>query len=100
MGLGLAIPLFIFPPIVDTRVASIAYPFDDSSYRILSRIWIANAAPALPQQLTLLALFCTQCALGRQEGWLAQLSLERIAKLVKYPDQFLRAIEQRQSVSG
>ena len=41
-----------------------------------------------------------QCALGRQDGWLAQLSLERIGKLVKYPEQFLRAIEQRQSVSG
>jgi hypothetical protein len=41
-----------------------------------------------------------QCALGKQEGWLAQLSFERMDKLVKYPDQFLRAIEQRQSVSG
>jgi len=41
-----------------------------------------------------------QCGLGRQEGRLAQLCFERLAKLVKYPDQFLRAIEQRQSVSG
>jgi len=41
-----------------------------------------------------------QCALGRQEGPLAQSSFERIAELVKYPEQFLRAIEQRQSVSG
>jgi hypothetical protein len=41
-----------------------------------------------------------QCALGKQEGWLAELSFERLPKLVKYPDQFSRAIERRQSVSG
>lgn len=41
-----------------------------------------------------------QCGLGRQDGKLADLAFERIAKLVKYPDQFLRAIEQRQSVGG
>ncbi len=64
LGLGLAIPLFIFPHIVDTRVASIAYQFDDSYYRILYRIWIANAATALPQQLTLLALVWTHGCIG------------------------------------
>jgi len=41
-----------------------------------------------------------QCGLGRQDGALAKLAFERIDQLVKYPDQFLRAIEARQSVSG
>ena len=41
-----------------------------------------------------------QCALGQQEGLLAQLSFERMSQLVKYPDEFLRAIAHRQSVSG
>lgn len=41
-----------------------------------------------------------QCALGKQVGRLAELSFERMPTLLKYPEQFLRAIEQRQSVSG
>ena len=41
-----------------------------------------------------------QCALGKQEGWLAQLSFERMPELVKDLDQFQRAIALRQSVSG
>ena len=53
-----------------------------------------DLAPLLREALYL------QCGLGRQDGKLAQCVFERVDKLVKYPDQFLRAIEQRQSVSG
>ena len=41
-----------------------------------------------------------QCALGRQIGELAELSLARMATLLEYPEQFARAIELRASVSG
>jgi hypothetical protein len=41
-----------------------------------------------------------QCALGKQQGKLAELSLERMARLLKQPEQFQRAIELRASVSG
>ena len=41
-----------------------------------------------------------QCALGRQQGKLADLSVARMAQLLKHPEQFERAIELRQSVSG
>jgi len=41
-----------------------------------------------------------QCALGRQKGKLAELALERASQLLKHPEQFLRAIELRASVSG
>jgi adenylate cyclase len=64
LGLALAIPLFLFPHVVDTRVGSIAYQFDDSYYRILYRIWIANASTSLPQQLILLALVWTHGCIG------------------------------------
>jgi adenylate cyclase len=64
LGLGLLIPFLIFPHLVDTRVAAMAYQFDDSYYRILYRIWIANAATALPQQLLLLALVWAHGCIG------------------------------------
>jgi predicted trehalose synthase len=41
-----------------------------------------------------------QCALGKQQGKLAERSLERMALLLKQPEQFQRAIELRASVSG
>jgi hypothetical protein len=41
-----------------------------------------------------------QCALGRQQGKLAELAKERAAQLFDYPEQFARAIEQRASVGG
>jgi hypothetical protein len=41
-----------------------------------------------------------QCALGKQQGKLAELSLGRLAQLLKHPEQFERAIELRASVSG
>ena len=41
-----------------------------------------------------------QCALGRQTGKLAELSLSRMSQLLEYPEQFERAIELRASVSG
>lgn len=41
-----------------------------------------------------------QCALGRQHGKLADLSVARMSQLLKHPEQFERAIELRQSVSG
>jgi hypothetical protein len=41
-----------------------------------------------------------QCALGRQQGKLAELSLARLPQLLKHPEQFQRAIELRQSVSA
>jgi hypothetical protein len=41
-----------------------------------------------------------QCALGKQQGKLAELSLSRIGALLKHPEQFERAIELRASVSG
>jgi hypothetical protein len=41
-----------------------------------------------------------QCALGKQDSYLGKLSFERVDKLVKYPDQFFRAIDARQSVSA
>jgi hypothetical protein len=41
-----------------------------------------------------------QCALGKQPGKLAQLSLGRLGQLLKHPEQFERAIELRASVSG
>ncbi|HEY4103095.1 MAG TPA: hypothetical protein VGM44_04355 [Polyangiaceae bacterium] len=41
-----------------------------------------------------------QCALGKQDSQLGRLSLERSNKLLKYPDQFSRAIDARQSVSA
>jgi hypothetical protein len=41
-----------------------------------------------------------QCALGKQQGQLAELSLARLTQLLKRPEQFERAIELRQSVSG
>jgi adenylate cyclase len=74
LGLGLIVPLLIFPHIVDTRVGAIVYDFDDSYYRILYRIWIANAASALPLQLLLLAVVWTHGCIGlhfwlRRRGW-------------------------------
>ena len=36
-----------------------------------------------------------QCALGKQRGPLAELALERMPKLLGYPEQFARAIEER-----
>ena len=53
-----------------------------------------DLAPLLCEALYL------QCALGRQRGKLAELAAERAAELLKSPDQFARAIEQRASVSG
>ncbi len=41
-----------------------------------------------------------QCALGKQCGRLAELSLERMPLLLKQPEQFQRAIELRASVSS
>jgi hypothetical protein len=41
-----------------------------------------------------------QCALGKQQSALAELSLARLAQLLKHPAQFERAIELRQSVSA
>jgi hypothetical protein len=41
-----------------------------------------------------------QCAIGRQQGTLADLSIERMPQLLKQPEQFRRAIELRQSAFG
>ena len=41
-----------------------------------------------------------QCALGRQQGKLADLSFERMSQLLKQPEQFQRAIALRQSAFG
>jgi hypothetical protein len=41
-----------------------------------------------------------QCALGKQQGKLAEMSCTRLPQLLKHPEQFERAIELRQSVSG
>jgi adenylate cyclase len=64
LGLGLLIPLFLFPHVVDARLGSALYDFDDSYYRILYRIWIAAAAVALPRQLILLALVWAHGCIG------------------------------------
>ncbi len=41
-----------------------------------------------------------QCALGKQQGPLAELSIERMSLFFKHPEQFQRAIELRASVSS
>jgi adenylate cyclase len=74
LGLGLVIPLLLVPHIVDTRVGSALYDFDDSYYRILYRIWIASADAALPQQIALLALVWAHGCIGlnfwlRRRDW-------------------------------
>ena len=53
-----------------------------------------DLAPLLLEALYL------QCALGRQRGKLAELAAERASELLKSPDQFSRAIDQRASVGG
>ena len=41
-----------------------------------------------------------QCALGRQQGKLAELSWERMDSLFRSPDRFRRAIEEQADLSG
>ena len=60
--------------------------------------WLTRCAKDL-EPLLREALYL-QCSLGRQVGKLAELSLERLAKLLDYPERFERAIELRASVSG
>jgi len=64
LGLGLLIPLLLVPHVVGVRGGSAFYQFDDSYYGVLYRIWIANAAIALPQQLVLLALVWAHGCIG------------------------------------
>ena len=64
LGLGLLIPLLLFPHVVDVRVGATVYNLDDSYYRILYRIWIARASTALPQQLVLLGLVWAHGCIG------------------------------------
>ena len=46
------------------------------------------------------AVFARSWQLVAQQGQLAELSLGRLAQLLKHPEQFERAIELRASVSG
>jgi adenylate cyclase len=64
LGLGLLIPLFLVPHVVDARLGSALYNLDDSYYRILYKIWIAGAAVALPRQIILLTLVWTHGCIG------------------------------------
>ena len=63
-GSGFSFPCFSSPHVVDARLGSALYDFDDSYYRILYRIWIAAAAVALPRQLVLLALVWAHGCIG------------------------------------
>lgn len=55
---------------------------------------VADLAPLLRE-----AVF-VQCALGRQEGALADTSLERMTKLLRSPDPFRRAIEEHEDLES
>jgi len=60
--------------------------------------WEARCAADL-EPLLREAVF-VQCALGRQEGALADTSVERLARLLRRPDQFRRAIEDHEDLDG
>jgi adenylate cyclase len=95
LGLGLLIPLLLVPHVVDARGGAALYELDDSYYRILYRIWIANSATALPQQFVLLALVWAHGCIGlnfwlRGREWFYRARYFLLAVVVAIP--FLAAL--------
>jgi adenylate cyclase len=88
--LGLLIPFLIFPHLIDTRVGNSVYAFDDSYYRILYRIFIANVGGVFQQQLVLMAVVWTHGCIGlhfwlRRNGWYQRIRIFLLAGAIGLP---------------